>query len=683
MSFMSNSLLKKLLILFVFVVVIPLTTFSLIVSRSTRDTMREVHYANLQTINSIKRSQIQDYLTSLKAEITLLAGSRDVSQAWQSLKKYHNSVGALQTDSATADGSIPVDTDQYRYIHKQIGDFFRDYMKVYDFQELYIVCRAHGHILYTTRPHDDLGTSLKKGPFRQSGLARIWRSICEHGRFEIQDFSFYKPLDKPVFFVGAPILNEEGIPDAVLVLALDGDCLNRIVGLRDGMGKSGESYLVGGDFLMRSNSFFQKQGLLQQKVETDSVRRALAGKDGVETISDYRGIEVLSAYAPLELKKRLKANFDWAIVSEIDAGEAFVQVEDLVGNIYILGALLLILALSAVYLAGRAMTLPMKLLMAKVRLMADGDLTVKIPPTQRADEVGQLVNAFNQMVEMLHRQTSEVIAGAQTISTTVSEISSTTAELAASATESSSSVSEIVATVEEVRQTSHLSHEKATQVAELAEQVMHRAENGRRMTATMISGMEEIRTDMGAIAESIIYLSEQSQNIGEIIEMVGGLADQSNMLSVNASIEAAKAGEHGKGFAVVAQEIKILADQSKEATREVRRLLNDIQKATSSAVMATERGSKAVDKGVEQSEETGIEIDTMADISRESSDASSQIEASSQQQLIGMDQVAQAMESIRNASLQNVEGARQLESAINNLGELSEKLQEVSTGLKV
>jgi methyl-accepting chemotaxis protein len=524
---------------------------------------------------------------------------------------------------------------------------------------------------------------LKKGPFRQSGLARIWRSICEHGSFEIQDFSFYKPLGRPVFFVGVPIFNEEGKPEAVLVLALDGNCLNQIVGLRDGMGKSGESYLIGGDFLMRSNSFFQKHGLLQQKVETDSVRRALAGKDGVETISNYRGIEVLSAYAPLELKKRLKTNFDWAIVSEIDAGEAFAQVEDLVGNIYILGALLLLLALVAVCLAGRAMTLPMKLLMAKVRLMADGDLTVKIPPTQRTDEVGQLVNAFNQMVEMLRRQTSEVIAGAQTISTTVTEISSTTAELAASATESSSSVSEIVATVEEVRQTSHLSHEKATQVAELAEQVMHRAENGRRMTATMISGMEEIRTDMGAIAESIIYLSEQSQNIGEIIEMVGGLADQSNMLSVNASIEAAKAGEHGKGFAVVAQEIKILADQSKEATREVRRLLNDIQKATSSAVMATERGSKAVDKGVEQSEETGIEIDTMADISRESSDASSQIEASSQQQLIGMDQVAQAMESIRNASLQNVEGARQLESAINNLGELSEKLQEVSTGLKV
>ncbi len=680
MRFLSGSLLGKLLLLCVLVVVMPLSVFSLIAFRSARSTLRGVRYEELHAINSIKRIQIMDYLTNLKAGIALLAGSRDVLQSYRLLKQYHDE---LSSSRAGAGGALSTDNARYRFIHEQIGNFFRDYMKAYDFLELYIICRAHGHILYTVNQGPDLGTSLKTGIYRKSSLARIWRTICERNAFVMQDFSFYKPLERAVFFIGIPIFNDEGGGSAVLVLALEGKRLNRIVGLRNGMGKSGESYLVGEDFLMRSGSHFKQHGLLKQKVETEAVRLALAGNSGVRMLPDYRGIEVLCAYAPLGLKRELQMDFDWAILSEIDSGESFASVEELAGNFYFLALLLLILALAAVCLAGRTITLPLKQLLDKVHLMAKGDLTVKIPPTRRTDEVGKLVNAFNQMVEMLHRQTSGVITSARTISTTVSELSNTTAELAASATESSSSVSEIVATVEEVRQTSHLSHEKATRVAELAEQVMNRAENGRQMTAAMVAGMEEIRNDMGAIAESIIFLNEQSQNIGEIIEMVGGLADQSNMLSVNASIEAAKAGEYGKGFSVVAQEIKALADQSKEATREVRRLLNDIQKATSSAVMATERGSKAVDKGVEQSEKTGAEIDMMADISRESSEASSQIEASNQQQLIGMDQVAQAMESIRSASQQNVESARQIESAISGLGKLSQKLQEISAGLKV
>src|SRR4028119_1286641 len=107
--------------------------------------------------------------------------------------------------------------------------------------------------------------------------------------------------------------------------------------------------------------------------------------------------------------------------------------------------------------------------------------------------------------------------------------------------------------------------------------------------------MQRIREQMEAIGESMMRLSEQSQAIGAIIATVDDLAQQSNLLAVNAAIEAAKAGEQGKGFAVVAQEVKSLADQSKQATTQVRTILNDIQKATGAAVMATEQGSKAVE----------------------------------------------------------------------------------------
>ncbi len=155
------------------------------------------------------------------------------------------------------------------------------------------------------------------------------------------------------------------------------------------------------------------------------------------------------------------------------------------------------------------------------------------------------------------------------------------------------------------------------------------------------------------------------------------MADQSNLLAVNASIEAAKAGEQGKGFAVVAQEVRNLAEQSKQATAQVRLILNDIQKAISTAVMATEQGGKVVEVGVNQSSDAGDSIRMLADAVTSSAQASIQIVAATNEQLVGMDQVAQAMESIKQASDQNVFGIRQVETAIHNLNGLGQNLKEM------
>jgi methyl-accepting chemotaxis protein len=196
--------------------------------------------------------------------------------------------------------------------------------------------------------------------------------------------------------------------------------------------------------------------------------------------------------------------------------------------------------------------------------------------------------------------------------------------------------------------------------------------DGKKAVDATIDGMTRIRRQMDSIAESIVKLSEQSQAIGAIIAAVNDMADQSNLLAVNASIEAAKAGEQGKGFAVVTQEVRNLAEQSKQATAQVRSILNDIQKAISSAVMATEQGGKVVEIGVKQSSEAGGSIRTLSESVSASAQASMQIVAATNEQLVGMDQVAQAMESIKQASDQNVFGVRQVETAIHNLSSLGQ-----------
>jgi len=276
--------------------------------------------------------------------------------------------------------------------------------------------------------------------------------------------------------------------------------------------------------------------------------------------------------------------------------------------------------------------------------------------------------------------TRQLRAGINQLSTSSAEILATTTQVATGAAETAAAVSETTVTVEEVKQTAQLSSQKARSVSDTAQKASQISQSGRKSVEEVMQGMQRIQEQMESIAESIVRLSEQSQSIGEIIATVNDLAEQSNLLAVNAAIEANKAGEQGKGFAVVAQEVKSLAEQSKQATSQVRTILGDIQRATSAAVLATEQGHKAVQAGVKQTTETGESIGLLADSIVEAAQAATQIAASSQQQMVGMDQVGLAMESIKQASVQNVSGTKQAEVAAQGLHELGQKLSDMIGG---
>ena len=359
------------------------------------------------------------------------------------------------------------------------------------------------------------------------------------------------------------------------------------------------------------------------------------------------------------------------------------------------GALLLAFALSAAL--QRVITRPIFALTETAKKITETRDYKARATKLGADELGTLTDAFNQMLgdieertgalelanESLRQQTGEMSAAATVLATSASQIVAATRELSASANDAAAAVSQTTATVEEVRQTSQLSSERAKSVSDQAQNAAEVAKTGKQSVNQTIEGMNGIRDQMGAIAESILSLSAQSQTIGEIIASVDDLAAQSKLLSVNAAIEAAKAGEEGRGFSVVAQEVKTLAEQSRQATTQVRAILSDIQKATSSAVLATEQGSKAVETGVRQSTSTGQSIAALAESVAGAAQAAAQIAATSRQQLAGMEQVAVAMESIKSASAQTVTSTRQVESAARQLQELGQKLQQLVEKLKV
>lgn len=312
--------------------------------------------------------------------------------------------------------------------------------------------------------------------------------------------------------------------------------------------------------------------------------------------------------------------------------------------------------------------------------IAGGDLTAELKPRSEKDV---LATAFGAMRDGLRRVSSQLLESTNILSSSAQQIVATTAQVASGASETATAVSETTTTVEEVKQTAELSTRKARFVSESAQKAVQVAQTGKKSVDDSIQAMNGIRSQVESIAGSVVRLSEQSQAIGEIMITVNDLAEQSNLLAVNAAIEAAKAGDRGKGFAVVAQEVRSLAEQSKQATAQVRTILNDIQKATAGVAMETEQASKATEAGVKLSALAGESVQTLADSIADAAQAATQIAASSQQQMVGMDQVAGAMESIKAASAQNVASTQQMEAAAKNMQDLGQKLKELVAVYKV
>jgi methyl-accepting chemotaxis protein len=314
--------------------------------------------------------------------------------------------------------------------------------------------------------------------------------------------------------------------------------------------------------------------------------------------------------------------------------------------------------------------------------VATGDLSQSIE-VNGDDDLGQLgiqLNTMTQSLAAMARQTSEA---SNSMSVTLNQMLGTVSTQSSGASEQAAAVNEATTTLEEIRAISMQTREKAEALGSTAERTRKEGEKGMESVELTVSGMKSIREKVEGIAENILALSEQTQQIGEITGTVSNLAHQLKMLALNASIEAAKAGDAGKGFAVVAAEVKNLAEQSQQATEQVNSILQEIQHATDKAVMVTEEGSKGVDEGMSLVNKAGTTVRKLTEVIKESALASQQIAASVRQEATGIDQITTAMSDINGATSQFVSATQQTREAAEDLGRVASQLRDSANAYKL
>ncbi len=340
----------------------------------------------------------------------------------------------------------------------------------------------------------------------------------------------------------------------------------------------------------------------------------------------------------------------------------------------ILGLIVAIaIAIAVAVTTRRSIVRPLDSFMGFVGRIGEGDLSTTTDATGN-DELGRLGRTLNDMVGGLRTIATQNRAATNDLNAATTEIRASTQEQAASVEEQLAAVQETAATVDEITHSGAQITRRAQEVIAQAQATAQVSDAGLSAVGDTARAMDAIREQAEAVATNIVALSEKTQAIGDIIATVNDVSERSHLLALNASIEAAAAGEQGRSFAIVASEMKLLADQAKGATRNVRAILGDIQRGINSSVMLTEEAVKRVASGKERTDAGHAAIEELAARVQENVQTFQQIVASTNQQQIGIEQVTIALQNIREASQQTAASTRQLDQAASDLGELSRAL---------
>jgi len=319
---------------------------------------------------------------------------------------------------------------------------------------------------------------------------------------------------------------------------------------------------------------------------------------------------------------------------------------------------------------------------ATLAVMATGDMTARMTGDYHGD-LRLIKESINRVGESLEEALQKVSSAVGATASASSQISSSTEEMAAGAQEQTSQAGEVASAVEEMTKTILENSKNASVAAETAKQARVSAEQGGKVVDDTVQGMRRIAEVVNKSAETVKELGKSSDQIGEIISVIDDIADQTNLLALNAAIEAARAGEQGRGFAVVADEVRKLAERTTKATKEIAEMIKKIQTDTAGAVHSMEEGTQEVERGIAFADKAGTSLKEIVGVSQKLTDMVTQIAAASEEQSSASEQISKNVEGISKVTGETAQGTQQIARAAEDLNRLTNNLQELVGEFKV